>query len=564
MIVGILFAVLPIVLVVLAIRRMTASGAKGGATSPLRTVFQFGALFALMIIVGNGLSGLLGRVINPADLLLADDAALALNLSFVVVGTPVLIGVGAWTRKSFTADPHLAKEPIASFFMTLASVVALITALSSWVAAIQSIFSTARFDGQSLANAIVWTLIWVGLWILQSRIIPADNLRIHYFVGSLIGYITSVVGLVGIIGAVVAQSAGMNAANLVSLGSHRIADAVVIALFGAIVWVQYWVRTASKTERDNLWLGYVLIAGVGSGLVMAVVAASTALYAIAVWFIGEPSSSKAIVHFAGSPTALGTVIVGLMSWWYHKAQLPETGKRTEVNRIYDYIIAGIGLIASAVGLSMILIAILESLIGTTSIVGKSAANTFLAAGTLILVGAPVWLIYWRGIQAEVKADAASELASPTRRIYLFILFGIGGVAALISLLVGVYQLFNDIFANQLGTGTIRDMRFALGVLVSTAIISAYHWEIYRHERDIDITFGGRKVSVLLVGPRDQEFITAVKEQTGAEITYWYRSDDVGITWPTDRVVAAINEATNDQLLVVLESTGLKVIPVQHK
>ena len=564
MIVGILFAVLPIVLVVLAIRRMTASGAKGGATSPLRTVFQFGALFALMIIVGNGLSGLLGRVINPADLLLADDAALALNLSFVVVGTPVLIGVGAWTRKSFTADPHLAKEPIASFFMTLASVVALITALSSWVAAIQSIFSTARFDGQSLANAIVWTLIWVGLWILQSRIIPADNLRIHYFVGSLIGYITSVVGLVGIIGAVVAQSAGMNAANLVSLGSHRIADAVVIALFGAIVWVQYWVRTASKTERDNLWLGYVLIAGVGSGLVMAVVAASTALYAIAVWFIGEPSSSKAIVHFAGSPTALGTVIVGLMSWWYHKAQLPETGKRTEVNRIYDYIIAGIGLIASAVGLSMILIAILESLIGTTSIVGKSAANTFLAAGTLILVGAPVWLIYWRGIQAEVKADAASELASPTRRIYLFILFGIGGVAALISLLVGVYQLFNDIFANQLGTGTIRDMRFALGVLVSTAIISAYHWEIYRHERDIDITFGGRKVSVLLVGPRDQEFITAVKEQTGAEITYWNRTDEVGITWPTDRVVAAINEATNDQLLVVLESTGLKVIPVQHK
>lgn len=564
MIIGILLAVLPIVLVVLAIRRVTASGSKGVATSPLRTFFQFGALFALMIIVGNGLSGLLGRVINPADLLLADDAALALNLSFVVVGTPVLIGVGAWTRKSIAADPHLTKEPITSFFMTLASVMALITALSSWIAAIQSIFSTARFDGQSLANAIIWTLIWSGLWILQSRIIPADNLRIHYFAGSLIGYITSVVGLVGIIGAVVAQSAGMNSANLVSLGSHRIADAVVIALFGAIVWIQYWVRTASKTEQDNLWLGYVLIAGVGSGLVMAVVAASTALYAIAVWFVGEPSSTKAIVHFAGSPTALGTVIVGLMSWWYHKAQLPETAKRTEVNRIYDYIIAGIGLIASAVGLSMILIAILESLIGTTSIVGKSAVNTFLAAGTLMLVGAPVWLIYWHGIQAAVKADSANELASPTRRIYLFILFGIGGVAALVSLLVGVYQLFNDIFANQLGTGTIRDMRFALGVLVSTAIISAYHWEIYRHERDTDVTFGGRKVSVLLVGPSDKDFVAAVKEQTGAQVAFWNRTDEVGITWPTDRVVAAINEATEDQLLVVLESTGLKVIPVQHK
>lgn len=564
MAIGLLLIAIPVLLVVLAIRKSSASGSGGQSSSPLRTFFQFGLLFALMIIVGTGLSGLLGRLINPAEVVLADDASLARNLSFVVVGTPLLIGIGSWVRKSLKTDSHLAKEPVTAFFATLASVYALVASLSSWIATIQSAFSSVRFDGQSLANAIVWTTFLVGLWMLQGRVVPAENLRIHYFVGSLIGYIASVIGLIGIISSSIAQVAGMDQGNLVSAGSHKITDSIVVTAFAAIVWIQYWIRTASKTERDNLWLTYVLIAGVGGGLVMAISAASTALYSVAVWFIGDPASSKAIVHFAGLPTALGTVVVGLLAWWYHTAQLPETSERTEINRVYEYLIAGIGLIASAVGLSMILIAIMEALVSDASIAGKSAVNTFLAAGTLVLVGAPVWVMRWRGIQADVKATPDVELASPTRRVYLFVLFGIGGVAAIVSLLVGVYLLFNDIFTNQLGTGTIGHMRYALGVLASTAIISAYHWEIYRHERNHEVTFGGRNVSVLLVGPHNRELIDAVKEQTGAHVTSWTRTDSAAQTWPTDQVVSAIKSAESDQLLIVLEPTGLNVIPVNHK
>jgi hypothetical protein len=563
MIGSVLFLGILIFVGVIAFKKLAGtSGSK--SVSPIRSFFQYGLLFALTLIVASGVAGLLGRLINPADLVVGDDNALALNLTFVVVGTPLLLGIASWTRKSVRANPQLTHEPLAAFFATLGALLALLMSLSSWITSIQSAFHHERFDGQSLANAIVWTLIWAALWMLNSRMIPKENARVHHLVGSLIGYITAIIGLITLIAATLSQLVGVEQTYLANSVGNRIADAFVISTFGAIVWVQYWVRTARKSNQDSLWLSYVLIAGVGGGLVMAVVAASTVLYSTAVWFIGEPSSSNSIVHFAGTPTAVGTVVIGLLSWWYHMAQLPETEVRNEVVRIYEYLIAGIGLIASAVGLSMILIAILEAIVGSGSLAGKSATNTFLAAATLILVGAPVWLIYWRGIQKAVKADSAAELASPTRRIYLFILFGIGGIAAIISLLVGVYQVFNDLFANSLGSATVRDMRFAIGVLVSTAIVSAYHWEIYRHERETDVTFGNRNVSVLLVGPKDKEFEQELGDQTGARITSWTRTDSTELAWPIDRVVAAINDSESEQLLILLESTGLKIVPVEHK
>jgi hypothetical protein len=543
------------------VRKISASSSKGQSSSPLRSFFQFGVLFALLIIVANGVAGLLGRLINPSSLVLADDSSLARNLSFVVVGLPLLIGIGLWTRKGFRADPHLAKEPLTAFFVLLATMTSLLMALTSTTSALHNIVSDQRLNGQSLANAIVWILVWAGLWRLHTAIIPAENSHLHHIAGSLVGYIASVIGLISVIASVIAQLAGLNDASLISSGTTNIQNALISFAVGALVWIHYWVRTASKETQDTLWLTYVLIVGVGSGLVMAVVAASTSLYTTAVWFIGDPNSAVARTHFAGTPGAFGTVAVGLLAWWYHKSLLPKSAKRTEVNRVYEYIISGISLIASAVGLSMILIAALEALFSNDVIVGGSALNSFLAAGTLVIVGAPIWVLYWRGIQHQVRLSPEVELASPTRRIYLFLLFGIGGVAAIISLLIGVYQLFNDAFSSGIGTNTVRDMRAAIGVLVSTAIVAVYHWAIYRHEREIDVAFGTKAKSVLLVGPHDVEAVRRIAELSGARVTSKTRADLENINWPEEEVVAAITKSSSEQLIVTLDTQGVTVIPI---
>ncbi|NBO35715.1 MAG: hypothetical protein EBU89_07400 [Actinobacteria bacterium] len=107
------------------------------------------------------------------------------------------------------------------------------------------------------------------------------------------------------------------------------------------------------------------------------------------------------------------------------------------------------------------------------------------------------------------------------------------------------------------------MRYALGILISTGIVAAYHWEIYRHEKDIDVSFGTPAKSVLLVGPSDNDLIDKLKLATGAQVTLWQRNDVADLTWPSDRVIELVQQNNGDQLLVILSSTGVSAIPVTH-
>src|SRR5690606_4252626 len=81
------------------------------------------------------------------------------------------------------------------------------------------------------------------------------------------------------------------------------------------------------------------------------------------------------------------------------------------------------------------------------------------------------------------ADPEGELASPTRRVFLFILFGLVGLVAVITLLVGVFILLEDMLDGRLSAETIRSMRFALGLLATSGAVAWYHWSVYRDDRE---------------------------------------------------------------------------------
>jgi hypothetical protein len=225
--------------------------------------------------------------------------------------------------------------------------------------------------------------------------------------------------------------------------------------------------------------------------------------------------------------------------------------------------SAISLIASAIGISIVIVAIIEALTEQAKLSGPGAINTLIGAATVIFVAGPVWWRFWSRIQKIAKTEPESEHGSPVRRTYLFLLFGVGGIVSIISLITIVVQLFDGILASNLGANTLSEMRFALGILISTGIVAAYHWEIYRHEKDIDVSFGAQTKSVLLVGPVDQDFVTKLKHATGAHVTFWGRTDATDVAWPLDQVVELLQQSNSEQLLVILETTGLKAIPVTH-
>jgi hypothetical protein len=514
-----------------------------------------------------GLAGLLGKIIGTSSDVVADQSSLASNLAFVVVSGPLLAWLLLWLKKSIARNPLDAAGFIPTFFATLAAIISLLVFLSSAIAVSYNLIEGAPTLGYTSARAIVWGLALILVLRASNAVIPKNDFRIQYFVGSLITAIAAIVGLTKVLAdlfsTILSQPIflGAQAPELISTG-EKLLDGFGTLVIASALWFYYWIKNANTKTNDTMWLSYVLIAGVGGSLVLALTSLTVTIYQVLVWFVGEPTSQIAAEHFGGLPVSSASAIVGLLAWWYHKSLLPLHSQRSETQRTYEYVVSAISLIASTVGIAIIIVAIFESFTSSI-IVGDAAINTLLGAVTVILVSGPVWVRFWSRIQRFTKTSEQEELASPIRRIYLFLLFGVGGIAAIISLITVVFQIFDGILSSTFGNATLNEMRFALGILISTGIVAAYHWEIYRHEKDIEVSFGAQTKSVLLVGPVDQDFVTKLKHATGAHVTFWERTDATDVAWPLDQVVELVQQSNSEQLLVILETTGLKAIPVTY-
>ena len=557
-----------IAIVVLVVRKVSnKSASTNSAVQPVRLFFQYAFTLGLFITFTIGLAGLLGKVLGASQDVVSNQSSLAGNLAFVVVSGPLLAWLLRWLKKSIASDPHNAAGFVPTFFATLAAIISLQIFLTSAITTVNNLIDGASTAGNTSARAIVWGIALVVVLRASNAVIPKDDFRIQYFVGSLITAIAAIVGLIQILSnlfaAILSQPifAGTQSPAMLSTGADTFDGFVILAFAGAL-WFYYWIKNANTKSGETMWLLYVLVAGVGGSLVLGLISLTATIYKLLVWFIGEPETQVLGEYFDGAPTAAASAIVGLLAWWYHKSLLPVESSRSETQRIYEYLVAAISLVASTVGISIIIVAIIDSM-SKSVIVGDNLINTLIGAATVILVSGPVWMRFWNRIQGFAKDTPDQELTSPIRRVYLFLLFGVGGIAAVVSLITIVFQIFDGILSSNFGSNTLNEMRFALGILISTGIVAGYHWEIYRHEKNVDVAFGDPTKSVLLVGPADADFVNLLKQATGANVTLWQRNDAGEVTWPSEKVIELVQQTDGEQLLVILGSTGVTAIPVTH-
>ena len=563
---GVLIPIAAIALIIFGIQKLRSGDAHGALQGhSVRRFFQYLLLYALIVVSALGLSGLLGRVLEPSTLVVADKTDLARSLSFVVVGIPLYIVLAFWTRRRFSEDASEAKSFGWGFYLTMTSITSLIVGMFALHDMVGWAVRDEDFRASALARLIVWGVVWGVHWWVQGHSTRVASARAHHLLGSIIALGTVVVGVDQLISGAIQRIWNIGGDRILLFHGDSILRSATTFIVGAPIWYLYWIRNYSKATRDPLWFSYVLLAGVGGGLLVSVVSASTLLYNVLVWFIGDAGTTEAATHFHAVPSAFGAVCVGVITWWYHHAILEEdrTTMRTEVQRVYEYLMAGIGLLAAAGGLAMILVALVEALTSSSLISGSGATNALLAALTLLLVGTPVWWIYWRRITTAVRLSPEAEHASPTRRIYLFILFGLGGLVAVATLLVGVFSIFDDIFKGSFGQETIRRIRFALSILITTGAIAGYHWLIYRSERELMISDVRGPALVILVGPKDDDLGRSISQMTGGRVQSWMRKDDQAGIWSTDQVIQALEQSKEEAVILLAESNGLQVIPIER-
>lgn len=563
---GLLFPIILIALVIFGIRKFKSGDAHGAIEGhTVRRFFQYLLLYGLIVISSIGLTGLLGRLFQRSTLVAASQSDLARNLSFMVVGVPLYIILALWTRRKFAEDSSEETSFGWSFYLTLTSVTSLIVGMLALNDIVGWAIRIRDYRSQAVAQLIVWGAVWAVHWWVHLRFTPLASSRVHHLLGSLVSLVTVVMGLSTLISGTIQRVWNLVGDAIFVSHGNQVLRGVSVLVVGAPVWCLYWIRNYSKAIKDPLWFVYVLLVGVGGGLIMAVASASTVLYSAFVWFIGDAGSATAGNHFRNVPSAIGATFVGVIAWWYHHAILEEERKRarTEVQRVYEYLISAIGLLAAAGGLAMILVALVEALTSSSVITGSGATNALLLAATLLIVGAPVWWIFWNRIQVAVVQSPSEEHSSSTRRVYLFVLFGLGGIVAVVTVLVGVFFLFDDIFKGNFGMETIRRMRFALAILVATGAIAGYHWMVYRSERELIATVAHGPRFVLLIGPKDPELSHAVSRYTHGRVQSWVRKDDQGATWVKDEVIHALEESQEESIILLADSKGMRVIPIDR-
>lgn len=562
LVLSLLLTVAPVVLLVLVVRRMTRPG--GGAVDgrSVRRFFQYSLLYGLGLVAASGVTGLAAQAVAPA--VPGDDADLARALTFTLVGLPILAAVVLWIRAVHRRDADERASTGWAVYLTVAALTALVMAMAELHVVVAAAV-VARGEAAAAPALLVWGGLWAGHVRLLRRGVREEVARPHLAAGSLIGLGTLLVGVTAVL-------ADVGRVLLLERGARwlvTVADggAPALSVVGALVWGWYWLARYRRVVPDTLWLVQVLLIGVGASLVMAVVGASLAAYAVLVWFLGDPAAT-AVLHFAGTPAAAGAAVVGGSSWWYHRRVLRGATRRerSDVDRAHDYLLSGTALLAAGSGVAVLVAGGIQAALPAGALAqGASPTNALLAACTLLVVGAPLWWAFWGAVRRASAQSAAAEIGSPVRRVYLLVLFGVGAVAAVVAVLAASYVAIRDALDGGLDAGTLDEMRVPLGVLAATAAISGYHWRGYPTDRRVAPRIGavahrGPRY-VLLIGAPDDGVVAAVRRATRGEVQLWVRTDAPVAGWVPDEVVAVVAADPHPALAVIGGSDGVRSIPI---
>lgn len=568
MIVAIIFQLLFVSLVIFGIYRVFARGTRRGTGEfSIRRLFQYVLLYLSLVISGVGVSGLLGRTLDTGRVIAESRTDLARNLSFTIVGLPLLYGFARWTARVRTSNPSESRSFSFNAYLTVASLTSLAFALFGLHDFLGWAIGAETYRGNALAQFLIWTLIWFGHWRFMSRATHENEREPQILIGSGIGLVILTVGLGGLVGNVIERLINYQDVVTVLQRTDPVTNSLITILVGLPVWYFYWLRNALHATRDLIWNAYVLLAGIAVSFVTAVVSVSIIGYNILVWFFGDTKNASATEHFFGTANAIGSAAITLAIWWYHRLILHPThtemgvvARRSELRRVYEYIIAGISLIAAALGILMIIVAAIESVTPGEIAAASGSTNSLILAITLLIVGAPLWWYFWHRIEGHALTGD-DEIASPTRRIFLLMLFGVAGVAAVISVITMVFLFFDDLLNGELSRETLRSARFAIGILLTNGAIAGYHWSIYRNERTVSVQGWGKARKIVLVGPADGEVAKQIRSRIGGEIEMW-QTPAAG-TWDLEELIELIESNPSSALLVINEKSKLRALEIRH-
>ncbi|MGI9647918.1 MAG: DUF5671 domain-containing protein [Acidimicrobiia bacterium] len=530
---------------------------QGGADSApgsVRRLFLFGSLYVAVHFAAWGLSGLLSE-------LAISDGQIAEPLAMSLVSVPVVVLLGRWAWHTMADRPErgLALTAYVNAMLSTALVVLLVTSyrVATWL------FTDAGYAPFALAALAIWAVVWMIHWAAWKHY-ESEISNLHIFFGSTAGLgMAAISGAIGLTYLLQWLLDAGTSLDITSYGRDDFLQPLIALTIGAVAFGWYWLGNGLPARRDPLWHGYVVLVGVLGGLISAVSGAGIAAFGILQWLWGDPDSSSAVRHFEDFSPAVAVLVIGGLVWAYHRLVVlaDSSPVRTEVNRVYDYVVAAVGLVTAVVGSVLLLVAVQEALFPPTG-GGRfdSSINTFLGAATSLLVGIPLWARAWGRAGRNARLEPQHEASSPSRRIYLFGVVGVAGIVAFGSLMTLLIAVFNALFEED--RGPLRDeVQVSVALLLTVGVVAGYHFVKMRAEGGLVQAPAPIKDVTLVTG--DVAIASIVHDLTGARVRVMHRLDSNGGLLDPAAVAAAVEADDHEHLLVLTGPRGsVEVIPYE--
>jgi hypothetical protein len=537
-----------------------------GAQNTVRRLIVYGLLFVLVVITVIGVAGLLGRLLDAGTPLARGGAAdLALWLAFALIGGP-LAAVLWWVVWRRLADE--AERSLLAWGLYLAAMytVSLVIAASTLTAT-----ATAGLRGDWLptefATGLSWAAVWAWhRWMSRHPLKRPVRLRtVPYVIASVYGLVLLVSGSIGAVGSILDEAvAGAVAPSLAGAPWWRgVLEGLVTAGVGGLIWWWHWFRDGTRGLRTGFASVALVVVGVLGGATLMLGGIGVALWVGLRLAFDQGESLGPILAPLG--TALASAGVGALVWASHRRIAAE--RSGDTRQAAGLVMSGLGLAAAASGIGVIVNATLGALV--SPLVAADTRSLLLGGIAALVVGAPTWWLNW----GPTRRLGPDEITYQGRRVYLIAVFGISAVVALIALLVVGFRIFEFVLDATTGASLVDRVRAPLGLLVATALVFAYHFAVWRHDRGLIASQGlapARRISrvVLVAADAAPELVRAIESATGASVTVWPREPVAGApatpsAVPDAAALAAAFDGVSARRVLVLAGPGgrFEVVPL---
>jgi hypothetical protein len=432
----------------------------------------------------------------------------------ILVGVPIFLVHWLWVQRAAARDEEektAALRVVFFYAILLATLVPVVQNLLSFIdrALIQSAGlgvgrAFSAFREQTLAdnliaivmNGVVAAYFWNllrGEWATLPDPLAGGNFtevrRLYRYIWMLYGLLMTVFGTQQILRFLFYIPGDV----LGELGREVMVNGLALIVVGTPIWVYAWrviqqslVNPAEMGSVLRLGILYLLALG---GVITVITTAAMVVNAVITWLLGADWIFSEFIQRIGGPISIG-VPLGFVWAYYgywlnrHIEAVGDRVRQAALKRLYNYILAFIGLVVAFIGVASLFAFIIDMITGVGILIDDATRGRLATSISSLIVGLPLWLLMWRPMQEEALSPGEMgdhARRSVLRKIYLYlVLFGsvIGGMATAVAL---VYQLLRAVLTGEPGNDFVNNILNFIQLLFLFGIVLMYHLNVLRQD-----------------------------------------------------------------------------------